>query len=47
MCINDLLNNNIKWAEEIKTVEPEFFKELVKQQEPDDFYIDFIRNMEI
>jgi carbonic anhydrase len=39
MCVNDLLKNNIKWAEEIKNVEPDFFKDLVKQQKPEYLWI--------
>lgn len=34
-----LINNNHKWVNNIKTVEPNFFQELKKQQTPNYFYI--------
>lgn len=37
--INDLLNNNKRWAEKVKDADPDFFERLSKQQRPEYLWI--------
>lgn len=39
MSLQDLLNNNCKWSEEIRASDPHFFEELAKQQAPEYLWI--------
>lgn len=39
MSLQDLLNNNTKWSDEIRAKDPHFFEELAKQQAPEYLWI--------